>query len=845
MLNHLTFDQSSAFVKQKCLAKSAVIKGEVSLDLRNFTLLQKMTDSIHAENWDNIDPDLRHRYLYLLSALYYKLRNFKALDTTITAIAQLEKTSQHVDSVPDMESLELLELRTKALLAIGKIAEALDNTGRMDDLLYFKYDFADRKTRPFDIVSSIKLLQSLSDCFQSVGLPEYALNYIRRALTYARATGDREQQWSLLLDYCDLWTEIDPYGRESADHIPEWKKQLDKLKELETSRDGSLSDRYLYVKAKGELSLGHIAQAKQFLALIKDSDFMDLSADILSLKAIIALQEGQIKEAIRLLDQSERSGNSGLQDAITKFHCYSKLGDYEKALQVGTPVFETFITRSAQNANADFQAILLGPATSFIDDFITVVYQQQKNTAGDSLLKTVIEAIIPNSVVIKTNGGDQENSLSRFAALRYIYTHIDFLQKVYPKVDLSKDEYLTDLRTEQSLYFAKITQPAAKNSPDSTIAYLKRRSLKYKEQIRLYYMGHHIGFIFVFDHGSLTRRFVLDSVHVAAVNKRIPSWDQSMTNNFMRLMPLDQELSRSIFSTLFPEGRDQLPEKMEIIPHGALWNSSFETLNCASVKSSPQYLDEIVDVQYLTPVSIANRKEASSQLFKKEGVFFVDPTFSRGTVKLNYGTLFFPELKKRNVLTANYLSGAAATKYRLHSTDTSYVQWLHFTTHSEKQSYWDQDVGLLLAKDPALVPPPGLYDAKSKTVLFSGEDFNYKGDGFLSLAEVPQITYKAKFVFLHGCQTATGAVYFSGGNLGLISPFLINKSEQVISTHWDSPNYKGLASAMADFYAAIGRGIPADEALRMMRRKLRTANDKTDASLSNTPFVWGNFSIYQ
>jgi CHAT domain-containing protein len=107
-------------------------------------------------------------------------------------------------------------------------------------------------------------------------------------------------------------------------------------------------------------------------------------------------------------------------------------------------------------------------------------------------------------------------------------------------------------------------------------------------------------------------------------------------------------------------------------------------------------------------------------------------------------------------------------------------------------------------------------------------------DGVVGMADVEAMGVGAELVVLSACRTAGGAILSGEGVLGLTSAFLGAGARAVIATAWPASD-SAAAGQMRQFYAALGRGAPAGEALHRMKLARLAAG--------SPPSAWALFTL--
>jgi CHAT domain-containing protein len=86
-------------------------------------------------------------------------------------------------------------------------------------------------------------------------------------------------------------------------------------------------------------------------------------------------------------------------------------------------------------------------------------------------------------------------------------------------------------------------------------------------------------------------------------------------------------------------------------------------------------------------------------------------------------------------------------------------------------------------------------------------------DGFLGPGDLAALDLDADLVVLSACRTASGVVVRGEGVLGLTSPLLQAGARAVVASGWRVDD-RAASGLVTSFYRALGRGLPAGDALR-------------------------------
>jgi CHAT domain-containing protein len=101
-------------------------------------------------------------------------------------------------------------------------------------------------------------------------------------------------------------------------------------------------------------------------------------------------------------------------------------------------------------------------------------------------------------------------------------------------------------------------------------------------------------------------------------------------------------------------------------------------------------------------------------------------------------------------------------------------------------------------------------------------------DGLLQVREVSELRLDGTMVVLSSCQSATGTVTRGEGVMGLARAFFEAGAHTVIGSLWPVRDDHA-RDFFGRFYAHLGRGVPAGEALRSAQSEARADGLPADA----------------
>lgn len=152
-------------------------------------------------------------------------------------------------------------------------------------------------------------------------------------------------------------------------------------------------------------------------------------------------------------------------------------------------------------------------------------------------------------------------------------------------------------------------------------------------------------------------------------------------------------------------------------------------------------------------------------------------------------------MASRGIPSSVVYTGAEASEQTLKSVALRDFRVVHFATHA-------------LVNDWSL--------ARTAMILASGRG----EDGFLTPAELSNLSFDADIVVLSACRTAAGEFVGSEGIRGLAAPFLEAGARSIVATQWEVGD-EAAARLGAALYRALRAGQPVIDAVRSARLEAR------------------------
>ncbi|MCB0851666.1 MAG: CHAT domain-containing protein, partial [Bacteroidetes bacterium] len=289
-----------------------------------------------------------------------------------------------------------------------------------------------------------------------------------------------------------------------------------------------------------------------------------------------------------------------------------------------------------------------------------------------------------------------------------------------------------------------------------------------------------------------------------------------------------KEMGRYFYQELIEKVITDLPERLVIVPDGALGYLPFET-----------FTDQ--DGQYLvskTAISYAYSATHFCQLFDRSGkrsipgkkLLAVSPAFKQKegvlanaeSIRRSYlGPLVYSEQEVKSIqqiLGGDILMGSQATKEAFFSMADQY-QILHLSSHGKVND--DHPRFSFIA-----------FSGENDTVLTEGEP--YVGVSGLYLADLYNLDLNADMVVLSACETGLGKLTQAEGIISLARGFAFAGASSIVTTLW-SVNDKTSADLMTLFYENLNQGMPRDQAMQKAKMAFIDENE--------APFYWAGYIV--
>jgi CHAT domain-containing protein/tetratricopeptide (TPR) repeat protein len=807
-------------------------------------------DRVRQRGWAAKYPDLRYSFLFARA----NLATFQSDHLEILRSISEAETILAAAKVGSTDYLETSILLMRLYAANDDFKRALTMGEQAQKAVFGALGESPKDIAAFSTRDLVFVLHSMAEIYRDLGRLPDGLELVRRSISLYEELKMTREATAAQLEYALFWAAIDPKGAEDKQHIPEWRRTLDKLAPQVGSFDPELKNAYHRVYALALVSAGQLEAAASHVAAVDRTALDSASQAQMSLfDAELAFSRHHYSETSdalmkvntsTVLSPLERTEYYDLLGAVTQ-----QRGDLAKALEARRTSLAISDLISAESPEVAFQADFRDSHARSYDAAIQIACKLAVRNAAKYdpiLLDLVLNAIIPAYPVGRTPMTPQLNrSLTSLAVIRVVLQRWPEFQQSHPGLDLTDADLRSGFRRDYTLYFSQLPESGEVRSDRAARVkrFLTERSRAPDLQIRVYYLGESVGVIFTFQGGAVHREAILSEASVRQLNAQGNAWREAITQ-LRDLEDGERQHARELTPLLFPDGWQRTPPRIEIVAHGPLWEIPVETLVTSGKGSELRYLDEDRSVTYWTPISLSRAGalgSASRQGKASFGYFFLSPDLTGWDLDP------FPdpsgqaiELEKNGIPRQQILMGKQATEVRTYGAEISKAPWIHYTTHTAVENPWEQHVGLVLTANPGVPKARMEYSSKTRGFTFD-HDINFQSDGFLSPREIETLKLNAEFVFLQGCQTVTGRLSFSSGLLGLMSAFLTAGAQSVVASHWEVGARPEINHEIAEFYA---RRLQAPQSVEVSLREMRSRLRRQEG-IGSRPYAWGAFSMYR
>jgi CHAT domain-containing protein/predicted negative regulator of RcsB-dependent stress response len=305
-----------------------------------------------------------------------------------------------------------------------------------------------------------------------------------------------------------------------------------------------------------------------------------------------------------------------------------------------------------------------------------------------------------------------------------------------------------------------------------------------------------------------------------------------------------------------------------VVPDGVLAKLPFESLvvSTDSASGRPAYLLEKYPVTYIQSASVLAflRTQPKAEGGPEAFVGFGDPVYDYEHYKKNEpekGSAAEPDQGLLEGLHRDRFAGAGGTLDRLEGSGREVTEVGDLFRAGGKAPAGKPDLKLRLeaSEDNAKAPAMANY----AYILFSCHGLLGNGfqglvlsqvpgaaeDGFLTLGEIMNSSYRARLVVLSGCQTGQGAEARGEGVTGLTRAVMYAGSPAAVVSLW-SVDDEATRDLMVRFFRhMIGGGLDKGEALRRAKLEMLKGEARFQVSENRTvlighPFFWAAFVMY-
>ena len=323
------------------------------------------------------------------------------------------------------------------------------------------------------------------------------------------------------------------------------------------------------------------------------------------------------------------------------------------------------------------------------------------------------------------------------------------------------------------------------------------------------------------------------------LRKRIRSYRNSIYGHYLGLGKKTEESYKEDAKAFYEQGLafyqdliaplGELPERLIIVPAGALATLPFEPMITAKVDQPTNYQTHPYLVQkhaisYNYSATLwQEMKERKGPKAKKELLAFA-PEFGQGAASFVRGRRFALSpltYNKREVERVREIWGAGdifmgqeATEDKFKALGEDY-KIIHFATH-----------GMANDQDPDF------------SLLAFTEIADSIENEFLYVSDIYNMQLKADLVVLSACETALGELNEGEGSISLARSFSYAGAKSIFTTLW-SVNDQATSALVENFYYNLKQGMPKDKALQKAKTMFLAAGNHE----TSHPFLWSPYIL--
>jgi len=323
------------------------------------------------------------------------------------------------------------------------------------------------------------------------------------------------------------------------------------------------------------------------------------------------------------------------------------------------------------------------------------------------------------------------------------------------------------------------------------------------------------------------------------LGKRIKSYRNSIYGHYLGLGKKTEESYKADAKAFYEQGLafyqdliaplGELPERLIIVPAGALATLPFEPMITAEVDQPTNYQTHPYLVQkhaisYNYSATLwQEMKERKGPKASKELLAFA-PEFGQGAASFVRGRRFALSpltYNKREVERVREIwgegdifMGQEATEDKFKALGEDY-KIIHFATH-----------GMANDQDPDF------------SLLAFTEIADSIENEFLYVSDIYNMQLKADLVVLSACETALGELNEGEGSISLARSFSYAGAKSIFTTLW-SVNDQATSALVENFYYNLKQGMPKDQALQKAKTMFLAAGNHE----TSHPFLWSPYIL--
>lgn len=518
---------------------------------------------------------------------------------------------------------------------------------------------------------------------------------------------------------------------------------------------------------------------------------------LILLKALAEYEQRDHKDTIFLKQQLENLDKSIkiLEERKTTLYKYEDinilLSDYQSisslAIKLNLKLYE--ITKNAKYLNQ-----MMKLHESGIYNRIRSRLNLRNNIAFSDVPKTIVEREINLKSSMASSLEESENMKDFFESNSNWKNFLDSLKQQYPKY--------------YKMRYATIEEPLnelQKNIPENTTV------------VRYLYIED-VLYAFVADKKEV-QIFKLNS-------ENINQYIDDLSDNNLQLDKTADLLSNLYKQLWFPFETEIATERVIVIPDGALFNLSFETLTPTKIKSFKELASNSLLSKYIISYNysllLLNKKQESN-LFKKSFVAFA-PEFNEG-MKTSYKKTISDSLNMDYTylsLLPQPFSIDLAMKYSDEFNGESFVN-----EDASKRNFTTNAKNHKIIYIGTHAESNNLSPELSRLVFAKSLDSLNSDDNSLYSYEIYDTDLESNLAILTACETGKPSYQAGEGMISLAHAFNYAGSESILTSLWKIDEQSS-AKIVESFYKYLQKGMTKDKALQQAKLDyIATAEGRT------------------